>query len=121
MKKMVNGIEQDLTQTEIDEFNLREQQFAANAFNRLKDNAISKLELHINDTAKERSYNSGVSCSSYTSSNNLQWKAEADVFIAWRDSVWLYAYQVLSDIESNTIPAPSLDEFIASLPTIVWP
>ena len=69
----------------------------------------------------ERGYDNVMTLSSYTTSNNAQWKAEADAFIAWRDSVFAYAYQTLADVQAELMPLPSLEDFMAEMPTLTWP
>ena len=89
-----------------------------------KEELLSRFTLavqaFVNKTAIEKGYDSGLSCASYFASSNIQWKAEAGVFIAWRDAVW-----ERFEIESIAINAganvPDSIEFIASLPQIVWP
>jgi hypothetical protein len=41
------------------------------------------------------------------------WKAEADSLIAWQDTVWLKAYELLK------APITSIDDFVAQLPKFV--
>ena len=74
----------------------------------------------IDDTAKSRQYNNGVSCVSYAQSTNPVWAAEAQAFMAWRDSMFSYALQVLSNIQGGQ-PALTQEEFIAGFPVMVWP
>ena len=69
----------------------------------------------------ERGYDNVMTLSSYTTSGNAQWKAEDDAFIAWRDSVFAYAYQTLADVQAELIPLPSLEDFMAGIPTLTWP
>lgn len=69
----------------------------------------------------ERGYDNLMTLTSYTTSSNVQWKAEADAFIAWRDSVFAYAYQTLADIQAELIPLPSLEDFMAGVPSLTWP
>jgi hypothetical protein len=74
----------------------------------------------IDDTAKSRQYKNGVYCASYAQSTNPVWAAEAQAFIAWRDSIFAYALQVFSDIQGGQ-PAPTQEEFVAGFPSMVWP
>lgn len=74
----------------------------------------------IDAIAAERKYSSGVSCVSYANSTNLQWKAEAEAFIAWRDSICDYAIGVYNAIEAGGVP-PTEEEFIAGFPVMNWP
>jgi hypothetical protein len=84
----------------------------------------SDIDRKVNDlllaTAQSRGYSNVNSIISYVASSNVQWKAEADAFVAWRDQLWEHVY-----IEYMAIDAggniPNEDTFMASLPLIVWP
>lgn len=78
------------------------------------------VQVTVDDTARSRQYNNGVYCASYAQSTNPVWAAEAQAFIAWRDSIYAYALQVFSDIQSGQ-PALTQEEFVAGFPEIVWP
>lgn len=79
------------------------------------------IQAHIDATARQRDYDSGVSCASYVNSTNPQWAAEAQAFVAWRDSVWSYAFQELAKVENGEREQPTIDEFLSELPQIEWP
>lgn len=74
----------------------------------------------IDTTAQSRQYKNGVYCASYAQSTNPIWAAEAEAFIAWRDSMYAYALQVFSDVQSGE-PIPTQEEFVAGFPEMVWP
>lgn len=78
------------------------------------------IDLHINKIARSKQYNDAVSLASYADSTNSQWKQEALTFIAWRDSVWLFAFEKLKEVQQGLIPQPTIEELIVSLPTINW-
>lgn len=79
------------------------------------------IQSHVDATAQQRAYDSGVTCSSYVNSTNPTWAAEAAAFVAWRDTVWAYAYAELEKVEGATRPQPSVAEIVAELPAMVWP
>lgn len=79
------------------------------------------IQYLIDQTAKAKQYENAVSCASYASSTIETWKLEADTFIAWRDSVWAYAYEQLAIYSGNEEPLPNVEQFMASLPQIQWP
>jgi hypothetical protein len=89
--------------------------------NALSLELASTIQYLIEQTAKSKSYENAVSCASYANSTNEAWKLEADTFIAWRDSVWSYAYEQLAIYSSNEEPLPSVEQFMVSLPQIQWP
>lgn len=121
MKKIVNGIEVDLTPEEIEEYNLRQQQWEESKPQRLIEEFTEVLGTFINETAKQKSYSSAVSCASYVNSTNPQWTAEARTFIQWRDIALAYAYDYFNQAQSGEIPNPNINDFIAGVPAISWP
>lgn len=84
-------------------------------------NGMPLIENYIDLIAQQKQYDSALSCSSYSNSTNIQWKSEADVFIAWRDLVYAYTIAQVSLMESGQRSIPSFDEFKTELPLIVWP
>lgn len=93
-----------------------------NQFNidQLKNSATRIISNIIDTTAQSKQYENGVSCASYLNSTNPQWASEAQAFISWRDSCYLYAFNLLNDVVSGG-EIPSEQEFIAGIPVIVWP
>lgn len=85
--------------------------------NQVEDNIRTLIE----NKPLERGYDNLMTLTSYTTSSNPQWKAEADAFIAWRDAVFAYAYQMLADVQAQLIPTPSLEDFMAGVPALTWP
>jgi hypothetical protein len=77
---------------------------------------------HIDATAQSRGYNDGVAMAGYVNSSVPPWRAEAETFVAWRDSVWLYVFELLAQIEAgDSDPPASTDALIGWLPQIEWP
>jgi len=79
------------------------------------------IQAHIDATAGQRSYDSGLTCASYVGSTNPAWAAEASAFVAWRDAVWTYAYAELAKVEGGQRPQPTVETILAELPALVWP
>lgn len=79
------------------------------------------IQATVDTVAQERSYDSGLTCSSYLGSTNSGWAAEAAAFVAWRDAVWAYAYAELAKVEAGEREQPELAELIGELPAINWP
>lgn len=75
----------------------------------------------IDTTARGKMYADGVSMASYVNSTNPAWAAEASAFVSWRDAVWAYAYTELAKVEAEARSIPTVEEFLAELPTITWP
>ena len=84
----------------------------------------SDIDRKVNDlllsTAQSRGYSSVNSIISYAVSSNVQWKSEADAFVAWRDQVWEHVYIEYMAIDAGG-EIPDENVFMASLPKIVWP
>lgn len=80
--------------------------------------AIAQL---VDSVAQSKQYKDAASIATYVSSTNVQWAAEAQAFIAWRDTVYIYALQELPKFQSNERPVVSVPEFLNELPIINWP
>jgi thiamine pyrophosphate-dependent acetolactate synthase large subunit-like protein len=79
------------------------------------------IQYHIDAAAKSKSYDGGASIVGYAASTIPQWAAEAQSFIAWRDNVWTYALAELAKVEARQREQPTIAEFVAELPLIIWP
>lgn len=75
----------------------------------------------IDSTARERNYDSGNSCVSYVGDPNAVYDAEAVAFRNWRSAVWTYAYGELAKVQAGERTQPTIETFLAELPTIDWP
>lgn len=78
------------------------------------------IDAHVEATARARSYNGAASCAGYSTSTVAAWAAEATAFIAWRDQVYLEAFETLAAVQGGAEP-PSITALIAGLPAMVWP
>lgn len=78
------------------------------------------IQSHIDATAQSKQYADGISLASYDSSTNPTWASEAQTFIAWRDSVWTYAFTELDKVKNGIRSQPSIEDFITELPQISW-
>lgn len=79
------------------------------------------IQEHVDQAARSRQYNDGVTLASYTASTIPTWQADAVVFVVWRDAVWVYAYAELDKVQGGERDAPTVEAFIAELPAIAWP
>lgn len=82
------------------------------------ENAIQD---HIDTIAQSRRYRDGFALACYVASTVPQFAAEATAFVAWRDAVWLYAYGELDKALNGQREVPTVEDFIAELPEMVWP
>ncbi|UIY28683.1 hypothetical protein LZK73_18305 [Neorhizobium galegae] len=79
------------------------------------------IQAMIDETARSKLFNDGVTMASYVASTVGLWAAQAQAFVAWRDKVWQYAYSELSKVQAGERSQPSVDKFLGELPEIVWP
>lgn len=75
------------------------------------------VQAWLDATAQGNGYDSIASCVSYRDSAIAQWAADAAAAMAWRDAVWLAAFQWQQSASTNP-PAtfPTSAEVIAQLP-----
>ena len=79
------------------------------------------IEELMDKKAQERRYKNADRLMVYASSTDQRWKAEADAFAKWRDDMFAYCFQVLSDVAAGTRVAPTVRELLSELPEMVWP
>lgn len=79
------------------------------------------VQAHINATAATKGYGDGYAAASYSSSTIPGWAAEANAFISWRDSVWVYVFTQLAAVQAQERSQPTVSELVAELPAISWP
>ena len=88
---------------------------------KIKASFINAVQGHIDTVAMSRGYDSGVSLASYATDTHPPFAAEANAFIPWRSSVWLYCYQEWAKVEAGQRQVTTAAAFINELPVIVWP
>lgn len=81
----------------------------------------SAIQMHVDQIAVSRRYDSGNSLATYVNSTVAQWAAEATTFVAWRDAVWAYAYAEMDKVLDGLREKPTIESFLDELPEIVWP
>ena len=79
------------------------------------------LQSYIDAVAADIGYGNGIALAIHTTSTVPAWAAEAVTFIAWRDAVWMYAYNELAKVQGGQRPVPTIGQMISELPTINWP
>lgn len=94
-------IEQPTIQQTLDEYNLG-------------------IQVYLNEVAKQKGYENSLYCISYLNSAIPSWKLQAETFMAWRDSVWVYVLAQLPKFLDGDRPLVPLQEFIAEFPIIEW-
>lgn len=75
------------------------------------------VQLWMDQVVQQKGYDNVVSCATYATSGVPEFKADADVIIAWRDAVWVAAY-AWRDGLNGQLPEtiPTIEEVIAQLP-----
>lgn len=79
------------------------------------------IQATLDNAAVARRYDSAATMATYTNSTNGVWSAEAAAMVAWRDAVWLYAYQQLDAVLAGEREQPTIEELLAELPVPNWP
>jgi len=94
---------------------------ASAALKALRADYTTALAMHIHETARSATFIDALSLVSYAQSKNLIWRAKAQVFLAWRDTVWEYAQEALETLDIAQDQERGLAAFIAEAPKINWP
>ena len=81
----------------------------------------SAIQTHLDDTARQRRYDSIHTAISYRDDANPVFASEAAVLFAWRSAVWTYSTAELDKVMAGERDIPTIEEFVAELPEIVWP
>ena len=87
----------------------------AEAVARAKASITRAIDAHVEAQAKALDYNSAAHLASYDASSVPEWAAEAQAFVAWRDSVWQAAIAMLANAEASS-EAPSVEDVLAAIP-----
>ena len=86
-----------------------------------KSRLTSAIQSMLDETAKERSYDSILSLCTYATSTAAKFAAEGQAGVSWRDEVWAKGYAILADVESGSRAIPTESELLSELPNFVWP
>jgi len=86
----------------------------------LMDSYSAAVQNLLDSTAKEKGYDNIISMTSYVNSGNAKWANEAAAAITWRDACWNESLVQMGNYLS-TGNKPSMEDFIAAMPTPVWP
>lgn len=77
----------------------------------------------IDETAHQKEYDDGVSCTSYVGDPDPEFDAQARAFLAWRGRCWRTCYNILNSVIAGTVsPEEVTNEYVIErLPTMEWP
>lgn len=79
------------------------------------------IQGYIDAVARKKGYDNGASLAGYKGSIVEAYDDDADAFTTWRDPLWLTVFGILADVQSGTIPQPTIPELIEMLPATPWP
>jgi len=79
------------------------------------------VQQHLDSKARERNYDGILSACSYVSSTNIQFAAEAQACVEWRDACWAGCYEVMTAVKLGTREIPTSEELVEALPVLEWP
>ena len=86
-----------------------------------KSRLTSAIQSMLDETARERGYDSILSLCTYATSPNKKFADEGQAGVSWRDEVWAKGFTILADVEGGERAIPTVDELLAELPAFVWP
>jgi len=95
----------------------KQEEFLASTKSRL----TSAIQSMLDETAKERGYDSILSLCTYATSTAAKFAAEGQAAVEWRDEVWAKGYAILADVEGGERAIPTEAELLSELPNFVWP
>ena len=81
---------------------------------------VAALEAHYDITAKERRYDSRLTCALRAGFAG-PFQAEGTAFAIWMDNCNALGYQVMADCLVGLRPIPTAEELVAEMPAMVWP
>lgn len=79
-----------------------------------------RIQQLLDDTARQKNYDNGVSLASYANSTIDSFKQEALSFIEWRDTVWNTCYHYLDLYQKGEYEFTTVSDFLSLLPTFNW-
>lgn len=77
------------------------------------------MEEHLYQERSARGYTTREP-TAYLASGNARWAADARDWVAHVDDVMAYALALINGVQAGTIAQPTLAEFRANLPQIIW-
>jgi len=95
----------------------KQEEFLASTKSRL----TSAIQSMLDETARERGYDSILSLCTYATSTAAKFAAEGQAGVSWRDEAWTMGYSILADVESGARAIPTEAELLSELPNFVWP
>lgn len=79
------------------------------------------IQARLDTFTQTRGYDGILSACTYGTSTNQKFAAEGAYCVSARDATWAKCYEILSDVQAEVRPMPTLDEIVAELPVLAWP
>ncbi len=83
------------------------------------DEYDAAMEDHLVQERSARGYTTREP-TAYLTSGNARWASDARDWVAHVDAVMAYALELINGVQAGTIAQPTLAEFCANLPQIIW-
>ena len=118
MKKLVNGVEVEMTAQEAAAWAAS----LAPTFEEVKQRITTQIQQRLDRFASTRGYSSILSACTYATSSVTKFAAEGQYCVNARDTTWDTCYTILAEVELGQRPAPqSYADIEEELPQLVWP
>lgn len=78
------------------------------------------LDDFIDDTAKADRWDNRITCVMRAGYPNL-WQAKGVAFGTWMDACYALAYQIMAEVQAASRSLPTIEEFLAEMPVMIWP
>ena len=81
---------------------------------------ISALEAHMDALAKAKGYDDRKTCALRAGIVGSPFQVEGVKFALWMDNCYALGYTIIAEVQSGVRAMPTIEEFIAELPVLVW-
>lgn len=95
-------------------------ELAVAEFNTTVANLTDAVQAYMDTIARDRNYDCLLSACTYATSSHIPFSKEGKACVEWRDTVWIYCYKVLSDVQMGLRAVPTAEQLISELPPINW-
>lgn len=86
-----------------------------------EDDYTQAAEAMMDAKVSERRYDSIGKACTYDGDPDPIFAAEGAACKAWRSAVWRKCYEDLAKVQAGEMTQPTIEDFLASLPTLTWP
>lgn len=80
----------------------------------------ARVQAYMDKRVGERNYGSILAACTYADSSVPQWQAEGAAAVAWRDAVWVKAFEIMAACQAGEREIPAAEALLAELPALVW-